>query len=249
MTKKPSEKITGMQPVKTSILGVGLTNAPKDEILEYVDVLVKKTSKTAMIVTPNPEIAVFATEHPDFKVLLNKADLALCDGVGLSLAARILHKPLKERITGVDFMKSLCEKSVEKAYTIGFLGGKPGVAERTAECLRKEYPGLRVHFTGAEWDARRFPKNGVDILFVAYGFPKQEEWIAKHQDILPVKVAMGVGGAFDYISGDVMRAPFVVRAIGLEWLFRLIRQPWRWRRQTALLTFLMLVFRERMRVQ
>jgi len=92
-------------------------------------------------------------------------------------------------------------------------------------------------------------KAGVDILFVAYGFPKQEEWIAKNLPKLPVKAAMGVGGAFDYISGNVSRAPFFVRAIGLEWLFRLIRQPWRIKRQLRLATFILLVIKELTRVK
>ena len=234
--------------MKKNILGVGVTDAKSEDILEYVLDEVKKPSKKLSIVTPNPEIVVYATKHPTFKKLINEADLALCDGVGLLLAGMVLGKPLPERITGVDLMKSLCEKSVKKAYTIGFLGGRAGVAERTAECLKGLYPGLRVDFTESDFDVKHFPKKGVDILFVAFGFPKQEEWIAKNLPLLPVKVAMGVGGAFDYLSGNVTRAPFIVRAVGLEWLFRLIRQPWRWRRQLSLLLFAKLVIQARLRL-
>ena len=176
-------------------------------------------------------------------MILNEASICLCDGVGLYMGAQLLGTPIKERIAGVDFMKNLCEKAAKEGLTTGFLGGRDGVAEMTAECLREKYPGLRVHFTGGEWDVRRFPKQGVDILFVAYGFPKQERWIHENLPILPVKVAMGVGGAFDYISGRVVRAPFFVRAVGFEWLFRLIRQPWRIRRQLQLLIFLWLVLK------
>jgi N-acetylglucosaminyldiphosphoundecaprenol N-acetyl-beta-D-mannosaminyltransferase len=190
--------------------------------------------------------------------------------VGVFLASGLLGAPLKERIPGVDFMEELCRMSNGKTVSIGLLGGKKGIAKRTAECLRAKYPWIRFAFVGQEWPDGLFVHDGVlsskykvssiknenenkhntnviDILFVAFGFPKQEEWIYNHLNQLPVKAAMGVGGAFDYISGNVPRAPYIIRAMGFEWLFRLIRQPWRIKRQLALLTFIRLVVLERLR--
>lgn len=241
--------------VKRNILGISLTNGTMDEVLEYVMDSVQNRKKKLSIVTPNPEIVVYASKHPEFKAIINEADIAVCDGIGLYLVAKYLKTPLKERISGVDLMEKLCSEASEKAVTVGFLGGRDGVAEGAAQCLREKYPGLKVSFTGAEWEDRdsSFPlsakrkagNRGIDILFVAYGFPKQEEWIAHNLPLLPIKVAMGVGGAFDYLSGEVARAPFFIRAIGLEWLFRLIRQPWRLKRQLKLLTFIKLVLQAR----
>ena len=246
--------------VKTEILGVGITNASSKSILEYVVDLILKTDKSCFIATPNPEMIVAAHKNPKLQQLLNRADLALCDGVGLFFAAGFMAKPLPERITGVDFMKSLCEKFAKKPITVGFLGGRPNVAEKTAKCLQEMYPGLNVVFAGDEWNEEGFQfsqglkkeKNEtlsghktsmqhIDVLFVAMGFPKQEHWIDEHLHKLPIRVAMGVGGAFDYLSGNVSRAPFILRSLGLEWLYRLIRQPWRFKRQIALLEFIWLV--------
>jgi len=144
-------------------------------------------------------------------------------------------------------MEKLCEACREKPLSIGFLGGRGRVAERTAERLKMRYPWINVTFVGSEWSEKGFinkKERSIDILFVAYGIPKQEEWIYENLPKLPVKAAMGVGGAFDFISGAVPRALFLVRFLGLEWLFRLIVQPWRFRRQLALIEFIFLVFKE-----
>ncbi len=226
---------------KNILLGVGITNATKDEILKYIITSLEKADDSYYIVTPNPEILVYANKHPQFKAVLNNARLGLPDGIGVTMAGRILGKHFYERITGVDFMELLCKEVSEKPITVGFLGGRGGVAEKTAECLRQKYSGLKAVFVGEEWK-----KTEVDILFVAYGFPKQEEWMAEHIVKIPVKVIMGVGGSFDYISGSVMRAPLLIRSIGFEWLFRLLMQPWRIKRQFVLLQFCLLVLREKL---
>lgn len=238
---------------KKTLLGVGITSATQREVLQYIITSLEEQHDPYYIVTPNPEIIVLANKRREFLDILNQARIALPDGSGVTLAAQFLGKPLSQRITGVDLMDSLCEDIAKKPITVGFLGGRDGVAERTAECLMARYPGLKVAFVGEEWDHRllRFPKLPrspmIDILFVAFGFPKQEEWMAEHVGKVPVRVMMGVGGAFDYISGEVPRAPRFLRSLGLEWLFRLLREPWRWRRQLSLLTFIWIVLRERMR--
>lgn len=255
---------------KKNILGVGITNATKEEVLEYIIKSIENFKKKYYVVTPNPEFLVLANKNSDFKDILNKAELASNDGIGITLAAKFLGRPLKGRFTGVDLAKSLCKEVVRKPITVGFLGGRGHVAEMTAECLVKMYPGLKVSFAQEEWpngnlDDRRLKiegsnlkiedrksvnlqsstVKGLDILFVAFGAPKQEMWIRENLDKIPVKIAIGVGGAFDYISGKTPRAPLFLRSIGLEWLFRLIVQPWRFKRQLALIEFIFLVFKEK----
>lgn len=249
--------------VKNNILGVDVTSASSGSVLEYLVGIAEKGKEKCFVVTPNPEIVMHARNHPHYKKILNEADLALCDGIGLYIAGQILNKPFEERITGVDMMEMLCKRSVKKPVSIGLLGARPGVAEKAAKCLREKYPGINIIFTASEpeellernkssdnkksrsqqkYDYSLFPP--VDILFIAFGFPKQEEWIATHLAHLPVHVAMGVGGAFDYISGEVRRAPFFLRAVGLEWLYRLVRQPKRLKRQLVLPLFFFSVLRK-----
>lgn len=250
---------------KKNLLGVGFTDEQLKDILEYVEENIKKKEKKLYIVTPNPEILTIANKNFDYKKVLNDADLALIDGIGIIVASRLLGKPLKHKISGVDFIEGVCKSVAEKPITIGFLGGGPGVAEKTAECLRKKYPGLKVAFSAQEWEeieansphSTVYSKNrsvvggqkskslSCDILLVAFGSPKQEIWIKEHLKNLPVTVAMGVGGAFDMISGRVLRAPAWIRSIGLEWLFRLAVQPWRIKRQLRLLEFIYLVLKEK----
>lgn len=230
---------------KVDILGVGITAEKKEKILEYLIHELHHGKKKLFITTPNPEIIVYAQNHLAYKDKLNSSDIALHDGAGLTFAGQLLGRGLSERITGVDFIEELCKASREKPISMGFLGGWGTVAEATAECLKQKYPWIDIQFASGE-----LPKDGlrgktIDILFVAYGAPKQEEWIFTHLEQLPVKAAMGVGGAFDFISGNVPRAPKVMRSLGLEWLFRLIIQPWRLRRQLALVTFVSLILQER----
>lgn len=234
---------------KNYLLGVAITNEREESILEYLFTSLKKEPEKYFITTPNPEILVYANTHPDYKKILNAAKIALPDGVGLFLGSALVGHTLKERITGVDFMEEICKRSAGRTLSIGLLGGRGGVADKAAECLKIKYPWLNVVFVGEEWVTNskfkvQNSKLKIDILFVAFGHPKQEEWISENLHKLPVKIAMGVGGAFDYISGNVTRAPFMVRAIGFEWLYRLIKQPWRWHRQLALIKFIWLVLKE-----
>lgn len=252
--------------VKNSICGVGITNENKENILEYVVNSIKNTSENFYIVTPNPEMIVLASRNVKFKAALNNAKIALLDGVGILWAGKLLKAPFKDRFTGVDFIESICREVIDYPITVGFLGGRDGVAEKTAECLQKKYPGLKVVFKGEKLSDQEVSINSsngmlklsnlevkktqiskskanIDILFVAYGAPKQELWMEEHINRMPVRIMVGVGGAFDYISGKVPRAPLFVQNLGLEWLFRLILQPWRIKRQLALIYFVILIFR------
>ena len=262
---------------KISLFGVSITNETEEVILEYILNKVKKTHHQLFIVTPNPEIIMHARSHKDYRDKLNEADVSLPDGIGVFVGAGLLGNRLKERIPGVDFMEELCRRCEKNPISMGFLGGRDGVAKKAAECLLEKYPWIKVRWIGEEWEnqlerkelaslrsgkrAKRKDDNGndenrswknpyiakddpIDILFVAYGFPRQEEWIYDNLKSLPVKAAMGVGGAFDFISGNVPRAPFMIRAMGFEWLYRLIIQPWRIKRQVVLIQFIFLLIKE-----
>jgi N-acetylglucosaminyldiphosphoundecaprenol N-acetyl-beta-D-mannosaminyltransferase len=229
---------------KTFLLGVGLTNVTEVEVLEFIVTGLGKSIEKYYVVTPNPEILVIADKNPKYKDILNGAKLALPDGIGVMIAAKLAAKPLKQRIHGVDLLEDLCRDISNRPITVGFLGAGPSVAEKTAECLRKKYPSLKVGLVASEWSSDLKNKR-VDILFVAFGSPKQEAWIAGNLKIIPAKVVIGVGGAFDFVSGRIPRAPKILRSIGLEWLFRLIIQPWRIKRQLSLIKFVFLMLKEK----
>jgi N-acetylglucosaminyldiphosphoundecaprenol N-acetyl-beta-D-mannosaminyltransferase len=218
-----------------NILGIKVDDISKNEALELVEGWFSKGGKR-YITTPNPEMIVQAQNDSQFKEILNKADLAIPDGVGLKLAG------IKNRLTGVDLMLDLIKLSNKKGFAVGFLGGRNGVAVKAKDRLLKSYPNLKVSFAQEEINGQSLSgKPGTDILFVAFGHGKQEKWIAKNLEDLPIKVAMGVGGAFDYIAERVPRAPIWVRKLGFEWLFRLMIQPWRIKRQLALIKYLWLI--------
>lgn len=236
------------------ILNVRITNETGDKVLEYLYRRLANPQKKTSIITPNPEMLVYASRHLAYQEKLNRAEIALPDGIGLFFASSFMGDRLMDRITGVDFIEMLCAASAEKPLSMGFLGGKHGIAEKAVECLKKKYPWIKVVFAGEKLPSSSQEvkktlglKNEemLDILFVAYGVPKQEEWIFENLEKLPVKAAMGVGGAFDFLSGTIPRAPFIIRYAGFEWLFRLIVQPWRWKRQLSLIEFVSLVFKQK----
>lgn len=231
--------------MKSDILGVKIDDVDMAEALSIVEKWIWKPGKH-YIVTPNPEFIVAAQKDPVFKEMLNGADLAIPDGAGLKLSGKV-----KNTVSGTDFMERLIRLAAEKGFVVGFLGGKDGVAKRCAECLLRKYPNLKISYISS---GGIVGKNGnpslttnyklppTDLLFVAFGHIKQEKWIATNLEKIPVHVAMGVGGAFDYLSGDVPRAPKWIRDLGFEWLFRLILQPWRIKRQIALLQYLLKIW-------
>jgi N-acetylglucosaminyldiphosphoundecaprenol N-acetyl-beta-D-mannosaminyltransferase len=229
---------------KIFLLGVGITNATEQKVLEFIITGLEKQTEKYYVVTPNPELLVIANKDKQYKSILNGAKLALPDGIGVMIGAQLFGVTLRQRIHGVDLVENLCREVSNRPITVGFLGAGPNVAEKTAECLKRKYSSLRVGMVSQEWTEGLKSKK-VDLLFVAFGSPKQEIWIADHLNILPAKVIVGVGGAFDFLSGKVIRAPRVLRSLGLEWLFRLIIQPWRIKRQLSLLMFVSLILKEK----
>ncbi len=192
-----------------------------------------------------------ARRNAEFRDVLERADLCMADGVGLLWAARRQGQVLPERVTGSDSLPLIAERAAQSGWRLYLLGAAPGVAERTAQLLQARYPGLQVAgtYAGSPSDGEapaiiaRIQQARPDVLFVAYGAPRQDLWIARHRDALGVPVMMGVGGAFDHIVGVRRRAPQLVQRLNLEWLYRLITQPWRWRRQLALPHFAWAVVR------
>jgi len=190
------------------------------------------------IVTVNPEFVMEARRNSAFRRVLAAADMATPDGFGLLLAARLRGNAFRGRVTGVALAELIAGRAAERGWSLFLLGAAPGVAERAAAMLQRNHPGLRIAGCYAGSPRRdeepairaRISAAQPTVLLVAYGHPAQELWIARNQPLLRVPVAIGVGGVFDYLAGETPRAPAWMRRFGLEWLYRLIRQPQRWRR-------------------
>jgi N-acetylglucosaminyldiphosphoundecaprenol N-acetyl-beta-D-mannosaminyltransferase len=235
------------------VLGVRVDDASYDDLLAAVDAFVA-SGQPHQIVTLNPEMLVAAHGDPAFRRMLNAAALNVADGVGLMWAARLLGHPLRERVTGSDGIYRLAAHCAQRGYRPFLLGAAPGVAEIVAERLAASNPGLDVAgvYAGSpradEEDdiIQRVWAAAPDLLLVAYGVPVEETWIARNGERLGVPVQVGVGGAFDFVAGVTRRAPAWMRRAGLEWLHRLAREPWRWRRQLALPRFVWAVIQQRM---
>jgi len=234
------------------ILGVKVDNVTGSEAMDRIGEFIRD-GRPHQVVTVNPEFVVMAQRDRDFRQILNGSELALPDGVGLLWASRVLGRPLRERVAGSDLVEDLARLAAEGGYGLYLLGAGPGVAQDAAGALMTRYPSLRI--AGAYAGSPRDEEDGEtvsrvraaspDILLVAYGAPAQDRWIRRNLRLLGVPVCIGVGGALDFTSGRVKRAPIWVRRLGLEWLFRLAIQPWRWRRMLRLPRFAFLVLRSR----
>lgn len=214
--------------MKVKILGVKIDNLTMDEVLQEVEVFLTDNQQH-YIVTPNPEFLVKAQKDKEFKEILNRADLAIPDGMGLIFASRFLGQPLKGRVTGTDLMEKICQRAALRGWSVFLIGDREdGLAEETANQLKNKYSGLKI--TGSSFNdvilKGVFKGTSSKILFIASGAPTQEKWIAQNLAKMPsVGLAMGVGGAFNFISGRVQRAPRFLREVGLEWFWRLFCQP------------------------
>lgn len=247
------------------ILEIPITISPKEKILEEVKKYLFSTSHTSpkplVIATPNPEQIVFAQKNSVYAKILKQADVTLPDGIGIVWAMTVLHKKrLVSRIPGVEFMQGLVQLANRKRVTIGLIGGTDGVAVKALECLTEANPGLHgwsvePEDKTTEEIAEMIRHNHTRIVFVGLGAPKQELFIQRLSQGLSVVgcpfpvVLMSVGGSFDMISGKIQRAPVIIRNVGMEWLWRLFQQPWRWRRQLSLVIFALLVLKARLSVE
>lgn len=234
--------------MKTEILGLRFDAMTMAQAQAAAEALID-AGAGGYIVTANPEILLAAREDPSYFSAIDGAALILADGVGVLHAARILGKPLPERVSGSDLVPRLLREMAVKGRSVFLYGAKPGVADRAAHVLEKEYPGLRV--AGTEngyirdetelW--RALDREQPDLLLVALGAPRQELWMAANRGRTKA-LMIGVGGLLDVFLGDVPRAPEAWRRSGLEWLYRTIKQPQRIRRVLKLPLILVLAAKE-----
>jgi len=234
---------------RLSILGIPVDKVTYKRWMQLIDQWVRNGSRAYHVCTTNPEFVMIAQSDHNFRHILQRADLCVPDGVGLLWAARVLGTELPERVTGSDGTRVIAQHAAQKGWKLFFLGAAPGIAEKAAEILRSDYPGVQIVETYGgsprpeDEDAivERVNASGAHILLVAYGAPGQDAWIARNLPRLQVKMAMGVGGAFDFIAGVIPRAPETMQKYGLEWLYRLYKQPWRIKRMLRLPLFVGLV--------
>lgn len=239
-----------MKPRRVDILGVPVDCVNMQEAVAVVEEMVAGDQPRAVIAV-NPEKVVKAQQDPELLMQLNSAGLLIPDGIGVVIAARILESAQMERVPGSELMPAICARAAEKGYRIFLFGADPEVNRKARDILTQKYPGVLIvgnrdgYVTEEDMPSLidEINASGAEILFIALGSPKQELWMEKYLDRTNVKVCQGVGGTFDVIAGKVRRAPLVFRKIHLEWLYRLLSNPRRMLRQTALPKFIAAVLK------
>lgn len=241
---------------KVSIFGVNIDNINMDETTQIVKDFLK-SDKLNIIFTPNTEIVMAAKEDDNIKQMVNAADIIIPDGIGLIYASKIHKKPLKERVTGFDISIKMLEIADKEGYSIYLLGGKDGIAQDAAKTINEDYPNVKVvgyhhgYFKGSHRDILDSEEERIiideinslnpDIIFVGLGFPGQEKFIYHNRDKIKARVIIGNGGVMDILSGNATRAPEFYQKHGLEWFYRLVKEPSRIKRQIALPKFMIRV--------
>ncbi len=228
---------------RLNILGVGVDILNMKEATDFLVAALSKDTMTS-VYTPNSEIILHAYKNPDYCQVLNRGGLITPDGIGVVYASRILGHSLPERVSGFDLANSLLAQAAPMGKTLYLFGGKPGIAQAAAKKIEELYHGIKiVGVSDGYFDEEKekeiiadIKEKSPDILFVCLGFPKQENWIDAHSDI-NAKVVMGIGGSLDVFAGEVKRAPEIYQKLGLEWFYRLIKQPSRFVRMLALPKF------------
>lgn len=239
---------------KISIMDVGLNNTNKAEAKRIIDERLEDGGDEIFtIFTPNTEIIMFCNKDSELKRIINKGSLVLADGIGLIYASKIRRVPIKERVTGFDTSVEILKIAVEKGYKVFLLGGAPGIAGKASENISREYgdvvcghqhgyfKGQHIGYPDHEEEReiiKRINDLKPDIMFVGLGSPKQEKWIEYHRNKLDTNIIIGNGGTIDVLSGNVKRAPQFFQKLGLEWLYRLLADPKRIKRQILLPVFM-----------
>ena len=229
---------------KVDILGVRVDKVNIDQAVSKIFLMLEE-NKPHTVFTPNSEIILMGYKDPEFCEILNSSDLLTADGIGVVYASKILKNPIKERAAGYDIACNLIDKISETGHSLYLFGGKPGIAEMAKKNLEEKYPFLRIVGTrngyfkeeDNEEIINDINRSGADIVFVCLGAPKQEKWIYDNKDKMKARVFMGIGGSLDVFAGTVERAPEFWCKTGLEWLYRLIKEPWRFKRMLALPKF------------
>ena len=238
--------------MRTDILGVAFDNVTMAEAVDRAMALLAREGPH-LVVTPNAEIVQQARSDPEFAALIAQADLVLPDGVGVVYASKILGRPLKGRVPGVDFAGALMDRMAKSNKRLFLLGAKPGVAEQAAAKLAEAHPGLRIAGTHDGYFQEDGPvvedirQSGADVVFVCLGAPKQEKWMAKNGAATGARLLCGLGGSLDVFAGVVERAPKFWSDHGLEWFYRLCKEPRRIGRMMKLPLFLIHVKQEKRR--
>lgn len=238
---------------RVDILGVGFDRVALVDAVAEIERRLDDGERT-FVITANPEFVMLCRQDREVAAIASRADLVVPDGTGVVVAARLLGDPLPGRAPGRLLVDRLAALASERGLSLFLLGAGAGIAERAAARLRLRHPELRVAGTyagSADDDGDVVPRIRVaapDIVLVAFGMPRQERWIARNLEALPsLKIAVGVGGSLDYLAGAAKAPPAIVHAVGLEWLWRLLRDPKRWRRQRVLPRFALLVLLARLR--
>lgn len=227
------------------ILNLPVAAISMNEALRLIDDRVRDGHRAACIVCANPEKVYAVRSNVGLGRFFEEAELVIPDGIGVVLAARVLYGAKLMRIPGADLMQQICAASAEKGYRLFIYGSSERVNRAAVETLQSRYPGINIAGRspgyvkqGEMGDlVRRINESGADILFVGLGSPRQELWMQQYVPKLNVKVCQTIGGTLDTIAGAVKRAPRWMRGAGLEWLYRLLRQPWRVSRQINLVRF------------
>lgn len=233
---------------KKKILGVPFDVLTMPEAVSKV-MKMMQSDKQSIICTPNPEIVVEAQNDEELMGILNEADLVVMDGTGITWAYKKLTGKTAERVAGYDLVQNVFSAMKNTEYTAYFFGGKPGVAEKAAENMKKAYPGLKIigchdgYFNSAEEVKLILELKNLspDFLLVGLGAPKQEKWIYNNIRLTGAKVGIGVGGCFDVMSGEIKRAPEFMQKMRLEWFYRLIKQPSRLKRMMRIPKFMSMI--------
>lgn len=243
-----------MEHKKVSVLGVTFDNKTKEAFLKELMARIDHKKKS-FVVTANPEIVMYAKKDPNYMSLIKEADYVIADGIGIIKGSKMLGTPIVERVAGYDLMLALLEEANQQGSRVYLLGAKEDVLQSTVAKVKKLYPSINL--VGSRNGYFDFSDSAVieavqatqpDIVFVAIGYPKQEQWIHQYMKTASKGLLMGVGGSFDVLSGKSKRAPKIFIKLNIEWLYRLIKQPFRIKRMMALPRFLREVKNEKKQV-
>ncbi len=236
-----------------SVLGVKVARMSLQQVVEWIRVMVEQ-GKPRHIVTANAEVIYKAHVEPEYLELLQKSDLVTADGSGVVLAANMLGQPVPERVAGIDLVAEVFELAAEKNWSIYFLGAEPNVVEKAVLHTLEKYPNLQIkgyrdgYYSQEETEqvVANINKQKPDILLVALGVPKQEVFIQQYLKELDVPLSIGVGGSFDILAGTATRAPAWMQRVGLEWFYRLLKEPRRFKRMLSLPKFVLAVLKQKL---
>jgi N-acetylglucosaminyldiphosphoundecaprenol N-acetyl-beta-D-mannosaminyltransferase len=234
------------------LFGIKISKMNMRETLSYLMNAVEQRTPT-QVITANPIMIMAALEDEIYKNMMQQAELIVPDGAGIVWAANVLRNPVQERVPGIDLMIELLGAAQEKQWKVYFLGASQEVIEAAVERLRNQFPNLNIcgyrngYFGPAEDAAviAELKAQAPDLLFVGRAANQQEPWIHQHKLNLHIPIMMGVGGSYDVLSGKLKRAPFIWQKMRLEWLYRLLQEPWRYKRMVQLPKFMWRVYRNK----